>query len=611
MTMNNILKTIICGAVVIVASTSCQKFFTREPINEFSAETYFGSEAELKMYTDGMLNSWLPDYTETTGGDAYNDLIATKTSTDYFRADVIWDGSKQGSWSYSFARRIAFMLEGMEKNAKGKVSDEAYKHYEGLARFWRAYTYMARVKTWSNVPWIDKYLDIKDPEVTKDRDDREFVFHKITEDLLFACENVREVAGTDGTKRNQIDKYVVNAIAARFFLYEGTYRLNHEVNHATGQPWNNQYEKPQELLEMAAKCAKTVIDSKKFSLHANYSELFLSPVLCADEVIWGQVFIGAINGRHALTRYFNSSTMGQQYSGTKPLMMHFLKADGSSVANEYIDINNEFAGRDSRLAATVLGPGRKVANLNAQEVDAAINCTFCKTGYMLVKWCVPDETHYQNGVDENSLPILRYAEVLLMYAEAMNELGRFDKTIWDMTVGALRQRAGVTSIYPTKADKWLEEYYCSNLSHTDITKGDKAVALEIRRERVTELTFEAGLRQDDLYRYAQCDLIERRYNHQGWAGLWVTADQAKNGFKFAGNTYTFGNDKTKNSETNYPISDTNNLNWTLEPAGNGYLLVYNYKLKWDDSKMYVRPLADSDKTIMENWGGKLTESYGW
>ena len=94
------------------ALTSCEKFFTRSPWNEFDAETYFSNESQLRMYTDGFLNAWLPDYSETNGNDAYNDLIATKTSTDFFRADVSWDDAKQGSWSWGWLRQYLQPLHG-------------------------------------------------------------------------------------------------------------------------------------------------------------------------------------------------------------------------------------------------------------------------------------------------------------------------------------------------------------------------------------------------------------------------------------------------------------------------------------------------------------------
>ena len=62
----------LCASFIALGISSCsiEDFLTREPINEFSAETYFASEAELEMYANGMLNSYMPDYTETAGGEA-------------------------------------------------------------------------------------------------------------------------------------------------------------------------------------------------------------------------------------------------------------------------------------------------------------------------------------------------------------------------------------------------------------------------------------------------------------------------------------------------------------------------------------------------------------
>ena len=591
------------------ALTSCEKFFTRSPWNEFDAETYFSNESQLRMYTDGFLNAWLPDYSETNGNDAYNDLIATKTSTDFFRADVSWDDAKQGSWSWGWLRRINFMIQLMPKNAKGKVDDNTYNHYMGLARFWRAYNYMSRVKLFSDVPWVDIYLQPNDTTILYGkRDDREFVFHNIVEDLKFACENIDNRDFGAANTRNQVNKYVANAMAARILLYEGTFRKNHSVNPATNQPWKNNYETPDQILELAAQFAKYVMDSGAFKLYTgDWSNLFLSNELITDEVLWGQVYLLESNGRHAYTRYFNSSTLGQQYSGTKELLHHFLNADGTPIATDEKTINEEFTGRDPRLAKTILGPGHKVKNLQGDEVDQSINCTFCWTGYMIIKWCIPDQSHWQNSVDENSIPIMRYPEVLLIYAEAMNELGQFNEGIWNQTVGAIRQRAGVKASYPSAPDPWLKEYYTKDLQNQHITDGNEAVALEIRRERVTELCFEAESRQQDLYRWGICDIIPRRGGHgNGWTGLWLTENEVKNGFTFSGVKYTFNETVKKATENAYPISGTNNSCWSLEKAGNGYFLVYNYKLKWED-RMYCRPIPTSAKVLNPTLG----ENYGW
>ena len=112
-------KTIIINiTLAIIAAmglTSCEDFLTRKPINKFSPEIYFASEAELKMYTDGFINSWMPDYSEPASGDMFNDLIATKNSTAYLLEGSAYNASKRSAWSWSWLRRINFMLEGMEK----------------------------------------------------------------------------------------------------------------------------------------------------------------------------------------------------------------------------------------------------------------------------------------------------------------------------------------------------------------------------------------------------------------------------------------------------------------------------------------------------------------
>lgn len=618
------------GLTLLLGTVSCEKFFDRGPINKFDSINYFKSESDLEMYANGMVNSWLPNYTETASGDAYNDLIATKTSSDFYRADVIWGSDKQTGWSssnWSFLRRTNFMLQNMSRS-KDVVSAETYNHYEGVARFWRAYQYFSKIRTFSDVPWVEVYMDASDEEsLYATRDDREFVFKKMTEDILFASANCRE---TLDPSRASINKWVVNAWASRMFLYEASFRLNHPTNPSTGQPWKNdqvavivdgestiEYTlNPQTLYQLAAQCAKVVIDGSskvQWSLSDDYAGLFISNVLNEKEVIWGRTYASDINGRHSYTRYFHSSTLGQQYSGTKDLIRHFLWLDGTFPSNEdeKLSINQEFNGRDKRLAATVLGPGRQIKTAGGVGHEQ-IDFTFCKTGYQIVKWSIPDDSHFQNGLDENSIPIIRYAEVLLNYAEAMNEQGLMTSEIWDQTAGALRRRAGLTETsMPTSVDQWLKRYYSEKLANTHITEGNEAVALELRRERVTELTFESELRLFDLYRWGQADLIARRSIDAlgGWRGIYISAADAA-GFNFEGLEYTIekASEDALNSTTCYPVkdkADAKNTDWFLTEGSSGFL-VYKYDLKWED-KMYCRPIPLTAKTA----NPALGENFGW
>ena len=70
--------------------------------------------------------------------------------------------------------------------------------------------------------------------------------------------------------------------------------------------------------------------------------------------------------------------------------------------------------------------------------------SYTYTGYQPIKYCL-DDVFYDSGANnDNSIPLIRFAEVLLNYAEAKAELGVFTDADWEKTIGALRGRAGIT-----------------------------------------------------------------------------------------------------------------------------------------------------------------------
>lgn len=624
--MKRLISTFCTCVILLSGMTSCKKFFTVEPTNKFSSDTYFNSESEMELFANGFVNSWLPTYGEglAGGGNMENDLIATKAGSDYLHTPNIWGPSKQGGWAtgdFNWARRTNFMIEGIEKNG-GAVDAEIRNHYLGIARFWRAARCWTRVKTFSNAKWIDHYIQEQDDTLMwTHRDDRQYIMDRIYDDLEFATSNVLATSKFHTTARVSVDKYVVLAWASRICLYEGTYRKYHKVNHATNEEWKEgytdskgnfiRYKDSKDFLEAAARYAKAVIESGEYSLHPDFRELFTSETLCSEEVIWGRSYSKSLGVTHSYTQIFNSATMGQQYSGTKELVRHFLNADGTP-ADPNQSFKDEFKNRDARLAATLVGPDFKVKGY----ASAVPNFLFCMTGYQISKFFIPEASNITAGKDNNSLPVLRYAEVLLNYAEACEELGKMSKGIWDQTVGALRERAGVVSHYPGDAgytaDPWLRDYYTKNvnIANEDGSSFNLSdVNLEIRRDRVCELTYENELRGDDLYRWRMMDLAVRRHSNasQSWSGIWISEDEYKNGFEINGHKYRINEDVLGTTETTYKISSPTKGNWTLEKSGNGYLLLYNYPLAWDDSYMYTRPIPQSAININKEVG----QNYGW
>ena len=594
--------------IAAILACSCSDFLEKTPANKFSADTFFASETDLRLYANGLINTALPDATDMAlGEDRFTDLCGTKASKEFYWGT--YSAAKASNWTtstWSFPRRVAYMIENMPR-CKETVPEKTYNHYEGVARFWRAWITMKRMMVFGDCYFIDKVIQPSDTlTLYSKRQDREYIFHRIREDLEFACENC--LASGDGIfsdGRVYVNKYVAQAYASRFFLYEGTYRKYHSVNPSTGKTWNGEYESATELLTLAEKYAKDLVDAGVFSLNKDYRSLFVSANLPKDEVIWGRTYSEELGEKHGVTFKYCSATSSLLYSPTKEYVMMFLKTDGTP-ADGAVSVTTEFTGRDKRLSASILAPGQTMKKSDGSTPEISLNWNWTTSGYEWIKWVqLEDVPMSGDSKSYNSVPIMRYAEVLLNYAEAAAELGHMDASLWETTVGALRKRAGVTSRYPGTAgyvaDTWLRNYYTQDVLHTS-TLSD--IQLEIRRERATELMLEGQSRYDDLMRWNLGDLIERRYNHQGWRGIYITPEEATNGFLWNGKKYTVS--KTKGtSETSYKITGTSNNAWSLSEGTYGYL-IYNYKLVWDDM-MYTHPIPQAALNVNPNLG----QNEGW
>jgi hypothetical protein len=604
------ISTIVIAAV-LVSFSSCSDFLDRTPTNKISASTYFASETDLKMYANGLIESGLPGFTTVAvnGDDAFSDIVATKSGSDYYHPGL-WNASKGSGWSsgnFSFIRRCNYMLDNMSR-AKGNVSSAVYNHYEGVARFWRAYAHYGKMQAFGNIPWIDHVFQKDDSALFAARQDREYVFHKILEDMDFAGANCLASSEYLINSRTYVNKWVVLAYEARMCLYEASFRKYRSVNPSTNQPWTNQYETSEQLFQKCALICKEIMDSQVFSLHntgnpkTDFTALFKSENIPTDEVIWSRQANVAMSVTHDVTWYYRSATYGQKYSPTKELVDMFLTLDGTPIASDQVDVNDEFTNRDWRLCQTVSGPGYTYTPASGKDTLRGPDFSCCLVGYEFNKWCIDVATNYSQSLSNNSVPILRYAEVLLNYAEAEAELGQMTEDIWNSTIGLIRKRAGVKNIYPGSAsyvkDTFLENYYNSN--------GLAAVSdllLEIRRERATEMIMENGLRVNDLKRWGLASMIQKRYNNQGWRGIYLTTDQVKNGFTINGYKYTLGKSTTAAS---YALANTGaDATWSLSEKTYGYL-IYNYKLEWDD-KMYTDPIPITALTL----NPKLEQNYGW
>ncbi len=610
--MKRILYLTAC-LVLAFSAVSCEKFFDRVPQDEFAANAFFKTENDLVLYTNGLINTGLTGATAVTlGEDLFTDLSGSRQSTDFFREGQFSPDKGASGWAasnFGFLRQIAYMIENMP-NAKENVSEDKYNHYEGVARFWRAFATYNKVKQFGDCYFIDRVVSPADSTILYGpRQDREYIVHRIIEDLDFAAEHCLTSGAnihTDG--RVYVNQYVVLAMGARILLHEGTFRKYHSENPSTGKPWNNEYETAEEIIRKAMNYAKQLMDTGKFSLHSNYREIFTSESLVTDEVIWGRTSSEELNVRHNTTYPYFSDTSGQLYSPTKDYVRMFLNTDGTPARPD-LSLSQEFNNRDKRLAATVLAPGQKRQDASGRDMDLTPNFKYTVTGYQWMKWTMTDWAAMTSSTSTstNSVPILRYAETLLIYAEAAAELGEMTEDIWKKTVGEIRKtHGGVKSIYPDSAgyieDILLRDYYTRDLAHA----GDPSnIILEIRRERATELMLEDDSRRSDLMRWNLGDLHARRYNGGAWRGIYLTENEMKKGWTFNGKKYTVSTE-SNTSETNFKITTDADQGFTLHQHHDGYYLLYHYALTWDD-RMYVQPIPTTAINVNPNLG----QNEGW
>ncbi|KQB99040.1 RagB/SusD family nutrient uptake outer membrane protein [Pedobacter sp. Hv1] len=492
-----ILLIVLAGSIVACKKGDLDRF----PQTSISPNLFFNTEEDLSLYINGLLsqpdrNTYLNDQssdnTATTAAVEVKNVMAGSTS-----AQNITSG-----WSWSRLRNINYFLESYKK---ASVSNEVKNHYAGLARYYRAEFYMDKIKRFSDVPWYSTSLSPGDQALYKGRDPRALVMDSVMADFDFAYKNVREKVpvGTPG-------KWAVATAYARAALYEGTFRKYHsEINLASNA---------NTFLDNASKVAGEIIASKKFSIYntgktdQDYATLFNSQDLTTNpEVILTNIF----DLSKSKSQNVNSVVFGDyEQAPAKDLIQTYLMKDGSRFTDQpnysQLGFVKEFQNRDPRLMQTVAYPGW-VRVPDAVPYIQRLNKNF--TGYHQLKGYVNStDNTILNSVD---FPVYRYAEVLLIYAEALAELGTLTQQQLDASVNLLRKRVGLPDLNLAQAnaspDPLLQQQF-------DNVGANVGVILEIRRERRVEFAFE-NTRYDDLMRWKSGKLLTKSPEGMYFAGL--------------------------------------------------------------------------------------------
>ncbi len=571
-----------------------------QPQTEIGGDTFFNSADDLEMYLNS-LKDW-PGFGFGAGIFLEQSDDATTSGSNEWRNIQLNDlTSRQltDGWDWEQLRDINYFLENFDR---AEISEADLNHYEGIARFHRARFYMEKVKRFGDVPWYDSVLETDDEDLYKPRDPREYVIDRIFEDYAFAAEHVQpsSVVGA-------VDRWVVKAFMARHALHEGTFRKYHDYLNLPHQ----------EFLEIARDQARDIMDNGGFHIYStgdpysDYGSLFNSTNLAGNpEII---LLNRSIEGERN-SGWVPSAFGNYEQSPTKDLLQTYLMQDGSYYSeqpgyetNSFVE---EFENRDPRLSQTFAYPGWIIENPGTYAPGTAGEPYIQQmsqhfTGYHLIKWFVNDpDPAVQDALD---MPLIRYAEVLLIYAEARAELGELTQTDLDISINRLRARAGMPDMTMSPPVDAVQQQRYPNVNSPEL--------LEIRRERRVELTHEQR-RFNDIMRYRAGHLLEqlpRGIYFDGLGSYDMTGDGHPNVRLIS---HTESVPPPEDREVNdlgqtlqYYRAGPYGVDATiaLENGDHGAILARDDMGIFEDPKYYYRPIPFRDTQINPN----LEQIFGW
>ncbi len=581
--------------LTVLGFTSCKKFLDKEPFSNLTPTKVFENSSDLALYVNSFYVNQIPSAATIATADNTSDYITGNTIPPIMSASTNANnvlGPPTGGWStanWGVLRNINYFLD---NNTNTSIPVAVRNNYNGIAKFFRAYFYFGMMRGYGDVPWYSHATPSGDSSLYKARDPRTLVADSIMADLNFAIKNI---AVLNDASCSTITQSVALALKSRFCLFEGTFRKYHtELNLTTTAS---------AFLNESLDASTQIMKSGIYKLHntgnplSDYRALFTAETPWSDEVLLASIYSTSLKAYSSLNALFTSPTLGFRSSLTKQFINCYLNADGSRFTDksgyDTISFVNEVKNRDPRLQQTIRCNGYKRSDGSPAPPDFAY--TF--TGYDILKFTLDNKTLDYSSLNTNSIPIFRYAEILLNYAEAKAELGEFTSADWTLTIQPLRQRAGITNVpYQTTVDPYLHSTYFPDISDP--------VLLEIRRERGIEL-FSEGLRFDDIKRWKEGVMMSLPY-----LGIYVPA---MNTYYATNGDGVMNVDFVSQAPTPvvpgvvYYLVPLTTVNLTNGSYGNIHWLVnYDTQRQWND-KYYYYPIPNSEIVL----NPKLKQNQGW
>mgnify|MGYP001065031420 FL=1 len=589
---------ILYSFIALLSGTAgCSDMLDEYPLDAISPETYYNNADELRSATNqfyGMFPGAASGYTESADVVCIFNLPAEVQG-------IRTVPTSGGGWNWEYLRAVNFYL-----SHSVRCDDvDAREHFDGIARFFRAYFYFEKVKRFSEVPWFDRELSSTDPELFRPRDSRDFIMDKILDDLTYAINNI-----SDKKDLYNVTHWTALALKSRICLFEGTFRKYH------GIPG---YEK---FLNECATASKLFIDNAPYAIYQTgaqpYRDLFSSMNAIEEEVILARDYDRSQNVMHEANANTLSPTYGRP-GMNKKIVNSYLMTNGDRFTDqpgyETMQYYDEMQNRDPRLTQTVVGPG--YMRINSDAVSSP-NFGASTTGYQITKW-VTDASGDGYLGSSNDYILFRAAEVYLNYAEAKAELGTLTQEDLKISIKKIRDRVGMPNIDMLAANANPDPYLCApETGYRNVTGPNKGVILEIRRERTIELLLE-GFRYYDIIRWKEGKMFEQPFLGMYFPGL--TQGSGDNRYDvfdmndgIAGDKekvdiciYTGKKPSVKNIRKFYKLGEE----FVLTDGDKGNIICHDIEKEprqWNEERDYFFPIPTTERSLTN---GALTQNPGW
>lgn len=594
------MKRFITAAIILlIGLTACDDLLDLHPLSQISQTDYFKTETDLQLFSNSFYNNLLNKSPYDEQSDIY---IQQNLSDEMLGGTKRTVPASGGGWSWGDLRKmntlLAYANQCEDKNAVVK--------YTALTRFFRAFFYFEKVKRFGDVPWYDVELGSSDQALYKARDSREVIMTHMIEDIDYAIANLPDKK-QETSSPYRVNKWAAMALKAQFCLYEGTFRKYHGLN-LDGHAYTY-------YLEQSAAAAQELMKTGPYKLYStgnpgkDYLTLFAEENANPDEYIFAIKFDYGLNIYHNATAHTLVPTQGRP-GFTRKMVNTYLKKDGTAFTNETgwqeMSFIDEVKNRDPRLAQSIRTPGyTRIGQTKVLAPDLSISVT----GYQPIKF-VQDPTASGGNVDRNDrstcdLPVYRYAEVLLNYAEAKAELGTLTQDDLDNSINLIRKRVGMPDLSMSSANANPDRYLSSDdTGYSNVTGTNKGVILEIRRERTIELMQE-GFRFDDLVRWKAGHCIDQSIYGMYFPGPGeydLTGDGVADVILYASGT---SKPSAASGTQVYKIGEE----IILSDGNKGYVS-YHKKIErtpFSEQRDYLYPIPSDERSLNKN----LTQNPGW